>query len=199
MAAAGGWLVSSDLAKISATSRTEKAGASRQLAAYRIRCAWLAWKAERWLNRVINDCKRFHAFARRLEVNFEPAAVHFGHGLASLDYLLAKSRIVRLAGKLPMCPFCKTEPIAMGCFFVVGKFCFRSTPHLLLGCTPCTTGEFRAHKISWRDRECFVYDQPLLTRYAGPKHNDTTLYWSPLLLRPLDDADDDDDEEMFYM
>ena len=185
VAAAGGWLVSSDLAKISATSRTEKAGASRQLAAYRIRCAWLAWKAERWLNQVINDCKRFHAFAHRLEVNFEPAAVHFGHGLASLDRLSANSRLVRLGGKLPMCPFCETAPIGMAFYYSIGEKMPRSTPHLLLGCAPCATGDLRTNTVPWLD---LLYQQPRVTRYQGSKCHDT-LHWSPL---------SDDDDEIFY-
>ena len=152
-----------DLTHLGAASRgTHAGGVARALAAYRICRLWRLLRAERWINRVVNECKELHAFVTRLDCNYRPVAVHFGHGLRSLRKVRASKRLVRLES-LPVCPYCEQRRVDVALYFAIGCGMARSTPYLRFACECCLNNDLRC--CCAREGGSDYYNEPMTTWY----------------------------------
>lgn len=131
---------------------------SRQLAAAAILMAWRRLRLQTWMNEVVRDAVRFHAFAHRMSINFVPLRAHFRQGIVSLPRLMAKRSFVRL-DDMPRCANCAAGFTTVAGYVSIGSKMVRSTPHLTFGCLSCVSKSLASNED--------YYQRPLIALYDG--------------------------------
>ena len=126
-------------------------GSRRIRAAWCISRFWWARRQRRWLEAVVYGIARFHGFPTRTTVNVPCLRKHFGHGLRSLERLLATRRFFpQPIDEVLACPKCGRERVTTASWSTTGMKQTHSTPHLFFGCDECF-GEHEQEEMRFGD------------------------------------------------
>ena len=109
-----------------------------------------------WMNAVLNDAKRFHAFFNRLRINLEELE-GFRCSLYEIEFAKRRRRDVRLE-RVRLCPLCRCRAVDAACYVAFGDKMVSSTPFLIFNCRRCMKPEMLldSFDIYQAPRICFL-------------------------------------------